>query len=456
MRYNNKVKYLTSRAAALMLALALVLSSVLPAAEIRSYAVTDNSGTASSAQDSAQDSSAQKGSLKTTTITNYQTSYNKRRNQTLYIAADITPADGREVQLQRYNSTDKTWTTITTVNAVAEPAAETEAATGTEQTAGTEAVTSTEQAATEEKSETPESDTVEVGLNVPSEERMKTYSTWRIYVPATDKATAATSENINITTRNIEKPDLSARNACIYKITPDGKGYMIYSKHSCTEVAQASTTKLMTAIVLMESGLIDSTTKISAHAASTPYASGRLAVGDVYKTRDLLYAMLLPSSNDAATAVAERVGGSEAGFVNMMNAKAEKMGFTKTHFRNPHGLDADGHYTTALELAELTAYAYTFPEIRDCWATQYKTIKSLEKGRKWTMWSTNAIFSYVTNFLGGKTGTEGNARCCFTGVYTHGGSTYVTVVLGSGYGFSRWSDTKKLHKYIQDYAESRY
>ena len=203
MRYNNKVKYLTSRAAALMLALALVLSSVLPAAEIRSYAVTDNSGTASSAQDSAQDSSAQKGSLKTTTITNYQTSYNKRRNQTLYIAADITPADGREVQLQRYNSTDKTWTTITTVNAVAEPAAETEAATGTEQTAGTEAVTSTEQAATEEKSETPESDTVEVGLNVPSEERMKTYSTWRIYVPATDKATAATSENINITTRNI-------------------------------------------------------------------------------------------------------------------------------------------------------------------------------------------------------------------------------------------------------------
>jgi D-alanyl-D-alanine carboxypeptidase len=212
----------------------------------------------------------------------------------------------------------------------------------------------------------------------------------------------------------------------------------------------------MTAIVLLESGLIDSTTKVSAHAASTPYAAGRMTVGDVFSTRDLLYAMLLPSANDAATAVAERVGGSEEAFVNMMNAKAEELGFTKTHFRNPHGLDADGHYTTAKELAELTAYAYTFPEIRDCWATKYKVIKSLEKGRRWYLVSTNAIFGYVSNFLGGKTGTEGNARCCFTGVYTFNGGTYVTVVLGSGYGFSRWSDTKKLHKYIQDYALSRY
>jgi D-alanyl-D-alanine carboxypeptidase len=212
----------------------------------------------------------------------------------------------------------------------------------------------------------------------------------------------------------------------------------------------------MSAIVLLESGKIDSTTKISSYAARTPYASGRLAAGDVYKNRDLLYAMLLPSSNDAATAVAEGVGGSEAGFVSMMNAKAAEMGLTNTHFRNAHGLDADGHYTTAHELAKLTAYAYTFPEIRECWATRYKTIKSVKRGRKWTCWSTNAIFSYISNFLGGKTGTESNAGCCFTGVYTYGGSTYVTVVLGSGYGFSRWSDTKKLHRYIQDHASTGY
>ena len=231
---------------------------------------------------------------------------------------------------------------------------------------------------------------------------------------------------------------------------------MIYSKNSSTQLAQASTTKLMTAVLLMESGLIDSTTMVSAHAAATPYGSGHMAVGDIYNTRDLLYAMLLPSSNDAATAVAERVGGTEGAFVNMMNAKAYKLGLTRTHFCNPHGLDADGHYTTAKELAILTAYAYTFPEIRDCWATQYKSIRSLEKGRRWHLWSTNAIFGYISNFLGGKTGTEDNAGCCFTGVYTFNGDTYVTVVLGSGYGFSRWSDTKRLHGYIQDYAQSHY
>lgn len=442
MDYKGITRSLIYKTAALMLALAMVLASVLPAAEISAYAA---------AEEKPQTVQEPEVRPEATTISNYSNSFNSCRDEDLIITADITPADGRDVQLQRYNSTDSTWATITTVKAVPAPEPPAEETAAKEETP-------------EKDAETPvtaevrpaDTNTVQVSISVPSEERMKTSSVWRIYVPATDKASAAVSGNISITTRNVEDIDLSARSACIYRITPDGKGYMIYSRNANAEVAQASTTKLMTAVVLLESGLIDSTTQISAYAASTPYASGRLAAGDVYNTRDLLYAMLLPSSNDAATAVAERVGGTEEGFVNMMNAKAAQMGLTSTHFRNPHGLDADGHYTTALELAKLTAYAYTFPEIRECWATQYKTIRSLEKKRKWTMWSTNAIFSYVSNFLGGKTGTESNAGCCFTGVYTHGGSTYVTVVLGSGYGFSRWRDTKKLHKYIQDHADSFY
>lgn len=358
-----------------------------------------------------------------TSISGYNTLYNKRHDKSLIIEADISPADGREIQLQRYNTIENIWTTILTVT-----------------------------------SEVSEGETASshVSISVPEEERMMTNSKWRIYVPATDSAAEAYSDDITIITCNIENLNLSARASCIYKISPDGNGVMIYSRNSSTKVAQASTTKLMTSILLIDSGLLDSTTMISTHAASTPWGSGRLASGDVYNTRDLLYAMLLPSSNDAATAVAERVGGTEAAFVNMMNARAQEMGLTQTHFCNPHGLDADGHYTTALELAKLTESAYSYPEIRECWATQCKTIKSLKRGRRWTLWSTNAIFSYVKNFLGGKTGTEDNARCCFTGVYTYNGSTYVTVVLGSGYGFSRWSDTKKLHKYIQDYADTSY
>lgn len=409
------------------MALALCISLVIPAGGITAYASTESTAneaevTEESAAATETEVTEESAATVETVISGYKTDYNKRYNEILEIEADITPAGGREVQLQRYSSSDGIWTTIQTIT----------------------------------EAEDADEDVVHVCFDVPAEERSRTSSQWRLFVPATENAAEAYSEVISVTTRNIEKYSLSARNACVYRIDEDGSGTMIYSKESKTEVAQASTTKLMTAVLLLESGLLDTTTTISYHAAETPWGSGKLEAGDVYNTKDLLYAMLLPSSNDAATAVAERVGGTEGAFVQRMNAKAEKMGWTQTHFRNPHGLDADGHYTTALELAKLTAYAYTFPEIRDCWGTQWKTIRSLKYGNKWTLWSTNAIFGYISSFLGGKTGTEDNAGCCFTGVYEYEGTAYVTVVLGSGYGFSRWTDTKKLHSYIRNYATSSY
>ena len=473
MKYNTGHKNIISRASSVLLAMALITATVFPMTAVSAYAVVDAGQPAAAAPENtvqpdsntpaegeAKDADAEKEKEKkpaTTVISNCKTSYNKRLSKPLEITADVTPADGREVQLQRYSSADNTWTTICTSTAgqSKEEAGSTAAPGGEANGAAAQGEVKTDAAAAQ-SAENAEIAETNVSISVPAEERNKTSSLWRIYVPATDDATEAYSENISVITRNIEKLDLSARAACINRIDGNGTGTLIASKNAFVQHAQASTTKLMTAILLLESGQIDSTTKISPYAASTPYGSGRLAAGDVYSNRDLLYAMLVPSSNDAATAVAESIGGSEAGFVNMMNAKAAQMGFKDTHFRNAHGLDADGHYTTALELAQLTAYAYNFPEIRDCWATRYKTIRSLEKGRKWTFWSTNAIFGYISNFLGGKTGTEGNAGCCFSGVYTYGGSTYVTVVLGSGYGFSRWSDTKKLHRYIENYAVTGY
>ena len=427
MKCHNQKQYLLTKAASLLMALALCISLVIPAGGITAYASTESTAneaevTEESAAATETEVTEESAATVETVISGYKTDYNKRYNEILEIEADIIPAGGREVQLQRYSSSDGIWTTIQTIT----------------------------------EAEDADEDVVHVCFDVPAEERSRTSSQWRLFVPATENAAEAYSEVISVTTRNIEKYSLSARNACVYRIDEDGSGTMIYSKESKTEVAQASTTKLMTAVLLLESGLLDTTTTISYHAAETPWGSGKLEAGDVYNTKDLLYAMLLPSSNDAATAVAERVGGTEGAFVQRMNAKAEKMGWTQTHFRNPHGLDADGHYTTALELTKLTAYAYTFPEIRDCWGTQWKTIRSLKYGNKWTLWSTNAIFGYISSFLGGKTGTEDNAGCCFTGVYEYEGTAYVTVVLGSGYGFSRWTDTKKLHSYIRNYATSSY
>ncbi|MBQ6440853.1 MAG: D-alanyl-D-alanine carboxypeptidase [Mogibacterium sp.] len=430
-------KKYTSRILVLFIALAMTLSLVMPSAELSAYAAANRNTAVEASSDSgtgeavpaettsgaaapAAASTEPIHEKSTAVITGYQTELNVARSKEAKITATITPAsEGRLVKLQRYNHEKKKWYTKDRIYVTGTPNAS-------------------------------------VSFKIPKENRQRTSSIWRLYSPATDTSKTAVSDYITVTTRNIESYNLSAKAACVYRINADGTGTLVYSKNANTKRAQASTTKLMTAVLLMESGLLDSKTKISRHAAATPWGSGRLAAGDTYKTHDLLYAMLLPSANDAATAVAEKVGGSERAFVAMMNSKAKEMGMKKTHFCNPHGLDADGHYTTAKELAMLTAYAYTFPEIRECWTTQYKTIKSIKNKRRWTLWSTNSIFGYVSNFIGGKTGTEDNAGCCFTGVYEYNGSAYVTVVLGSGYGFSRWADTKKLHNYITEYAHTEY
>ena len=352
-----------------------------------------------------------------TKINGYQNNLNKAYKSTVSIDATIEPATGgRLVELQRYNSEKKKWTTIRKIT--------------------TEDVLQ-----------------AEVSFNIPRKYRKKTISVWRIFAPETNYAESAKSKKITLTTHTITELSLTADNACIYRVDKEGNGSFIYSKYMNSRCAMASTTKLMSAILLMESGLIDSTTKISKHAASTKYRSGMLSEGDIYKTHDLLYAMLLPSSNDAATAVAEKVGGSEKGFISMMNSKAKKMGLTDTHFRNPHGLDADGHYSTAAEVAKLTAYAYTFPEIRKCFATKTKKIKTTNGKKSWKLYSTNSIYKYDKHFKGGKTGTTDNAKCCFAGVYKYKGCTYVTVVLRCDYGSARWNDTKKLHEYIKEYSE---
>ena len=406
-----------SRILIIFLVIAVTLSLVMPAADVSVYAASGSTGASTAADVPAAPAAPSKA---VTTIAGYPTTLNVARSKAAVISAMITPASGgRLVKLQRYNQSTGKWYTKMRMY-VDEP-----------------------QSAT-------------VSFSIPKENRQRTTSTWRLYVNETETATSAVSANITLTSRNIKSYNLSAKTACIYRIDANGEGTLVYSKYANTKRAQASTTKLMTAVLLMESGKLKTKTTISKHAASTPWGSGRLKAGDIYKTHDLLYAMMLPSANDAATAVAEKVGGNEAAFVAMMNTKAQTMGMQSTHFCNPHGLDANGHYTTATELAMLTAYAYTFPEIRKCWVTKTKTIKNLKTKKKWVLWSTNSILGYISNFLGGKTGTEDNAGCCFTGVYEFNGSTYVTVVLGSRNGLTRWADTKKLHTYIRTYAATQY
>lgn len=119
----------------------------------------------------------------------------------------------------------------------------------------------------------------------------------------------------------------------------------------------ASTTKIMTAIVAIENGNLDDRVTVSRRAASIGGSVINLKTGEELTLRELLYGMLVKSGNDAAIAVAEHVGGTVENFVEMMNKKAKELGLKDTAFKNPHGLDATGHYSTAYELAKLTQYA---------------------------------------------------------------------------------------------------
>ena len=394
---------------------ALIFVSAAPAGGTGVYAASGKAASKTTAEAASQPTE--------TVISGYSTKINKRLNQEVVIKADISPADEkRTVKLQRYDTEASKWITMSKLKVISDS----------------------------------DDGHAEVSFDVPAENRDRTTSLWRIYVKKTDKAASAKSKAIKLTTRNLSKLGLSAKAACVYRVDGNGRGTLIYTKNSTDERAQASTTKLMTAILAIDSGKLGKKTTISKYAASTPWGSGKLKAGDKYYNTDLMYAMLMPSANDAATAMAEAVSGTEAEFVESMNSRAKSMGLKHTHFCNPHGLDADGHYTTAKELAMLTAEAYTYPLVSEIWNTKVKTITSLKYKRSWTLWTTNAIFGYDSNFKGGKTGTEDNAGCCFAGAYELNGVTYITVVLGSGYGVTRWLDTKKLHSYIKSYAETAF
>ena len=352
-----------------------------------------------------------------TKLTGVPSKLSKDTSAQVSFTVKVKPADGgRIIKLQQYDSSKKKWKTRATYMS-------------------------------EDKHK------ASVKVKLAKKYRKKTTGKWRVVVPATERAEKAVSGVCVVTSRNIKTYKMSARSACIYCADT---GEVLFTKKYKTRRLPASTTKLMTAILLVESGKIGGKTRVSAKAASTPWSYGRLREGDRYRTRDLFYAAMLPSSNAAATALAETVSGSTEKCVKRMNKKAAKIGMEKTNFCNPHGLHQSGHYTTAFDLAKLTAYAFTKDEIRDAMSTKYRVIKSLRYKIVWPLYSTDVLLGTIKNFYGGKTGTSPEAKYCFTGVYKYKGKTYVTVSLNARSAAGRWSDTKRMHSYIRKYAATKY
>ena len=162
-------------------------------------------------------------------------------------------------------------------------------------------------------------------------------------------------DTIEVTASNVsELPKTNSRRYIVYDRISKS---MIIGKNEDIKSAMASTTKIMTTIVILEKADLNEKVTVSAKAGGTGGSRLGLKRGDKASVRDLLYGLMLRSGNDAAVALAEHVGGSVKGFAELMNEKAIELGLTNTHFVTPHGLDDANHYTTALELAKLTDYA---------------------------------------------------------------------------------------------------
>lgn len=236
--------------------------------------------------------------------------------------------------------------------------------------------------------------------------------------------------------------DTSARAAVIMDVD---SGRVLYSKNMDEKLAMASTTKIMTTLVAIESGKLKETVTVSRKASITEGSSIYLRQGERHTVNDLLYAIMLRSGNDAAVAVAEHVGGSVEGFAALMNKKAAEIGALNTHFDNPHGLDSATHYTTARDLALITAYALRNPVFAEIVSSKKKTIE----GPPNESWDRNMVNKnkMLWQFEGGngvKTGFTKKAGRCLVSSATRNGMQLVCVVLNCG---PMWDDSSALLEY---------
>ena len=220
-------------------------------------------------------------------------------------------------------------------------------------------------------------------------------------------------------------------------------GRVLYEQNADARMLIASTTKILTALVAIEEGDLSDTVEVSREAASTEGSSMYLQEGEELTLEALLYGLLLCSGNDAAVAIADHVGGSQEGFVQLMNEKARELGMTASSFANPNGLDAEGHYSTARDMAKLACAAVENETLMRIASTRQVTIG----GR--TMTNHNKLLSYVDGCIGLKTGYTKAAGRTLVSCAERSGQRLVAVTLQDG---NDWAD----HQALYDYGFSSY
>jgi len=240
-----------------------------------------------------------------------------------------------------------------------------------------------------------------------------------------------------VTPAHAGPPPVSAR---AYFVVNPATGEVLAQKRAWTRVPIASITKLMTVIVALDHAKWNDVVRVQREAAEVGESTINLRTGERITVGDLVKGALIQSANDAADALADYVGhGNEAAFIQMMNAKAVELGLSRTHFARPDGLDARGHYSTALDVTRLAEIAMRDPRVR---AVVRERTASISGGRKLHTW--NDLLGVFNGIYGVKTGHTSAAGWCQVAAVRRNGVTLYTTVLGSPTRSQRNADLASL------------
>lgn len=233
-------------------------------------------------------------------------------------------------------------------------------------------------------------------------------------------------------------PEVSSHSACVIDIDT---GRILAAKNENEKSEPASITKIMTALIALENADIKKVVTIPSAAAGVEGSSIYIKAGEKYSLEDLLYGLMLRSGNDAATAIAIDVAGSVDAFVEKMNQKAQELGCTGTHFNNPHGLPDEKHYTTAHDMALITAAALRNDTFVKIVSTKNYTAEPDGAGETRSWQNKNKLLGQYEGAIGVKTGYTKSAGKTYVGAAERNGIRIAVVVLGAK---DMWGDAATL------------
>jgi len=225
-------------------------------------------------------------------------------------------------------------------------------------------------------------------------------------------------------------------------------GQILYEKESHKELAPASVTKLMTLLVAADAianGKVKLTDKVTGSENASKLGGSQIYLkpGETFTLEEMLYAIAVGSANDGCVAVAEHIDGTHEAFVEEMNAKAQALGLKNTHFANAYGLPAEGHYTSAYDLAIMAKAALNYPLVRKLTSTKEYDLR----GGKFKLWNTNKLLWWYAGTDGFKTGWTNEAKYCLASTVERDGLRLICVVMGVPQVRGHFAESMKIYNY---------